>query len=471
MLLYKNITGAVIILITTILAHGSVIEIGPNDVIISQEAGWQGNPNIDALYPTLAYNSTDNNFVAIWSSNANAAGSEIYARLISANGIPIGNQVNVSDIPNSDNLPAYDPDIVYNPIQNEFLVVWYNDQEIFARRLGADLTVLGAEIQISDISPLPTRTAVRPHVAFNTLDDEYLVVWYSDDPAAGLSENEFEVFGQRLTGEGVEIGANDFRVSDVADNGDASRDAKQLGVAFNSFSGEYLVIWVADDDQEGQVDQEFEVFGQLLSADGVEMGVNDFRISTMGGIGEVEFDASYPAVAANNYNGDWMVVWHGDDNSTGLIDGEFEIHGQLLSEAGQFLDKIRLSAMGGTGNTDYLAYRPDVIFNPVTREFLVSFQSDGPIWQGSEPDDDEYEIWVRRLNESGEQTGILTMISDMGDLGSAFDARTSALAVDHNGETMVIWNGSDDTHGGAVGEFGVFGQKLAETPIFSDGFE
>ena len=63
-----------------------------------------------------------------------------------------------------------------------------------------------------------------------------------------------------------------------------------------------------------------------------------------------------------------------------LIDNEFEIHAHLLSEAGQSLNEIRVSAMGGTGNTDYLAYRPDVIFNSVTREFLVSFQSDGPIW-------------------------------------------------------------------------------------------
>ena len=91
--------------------------------------------------------------------------------------------------------------------------------------------------------------------------------------------------------------------------------------------------------------------------------------------------------------------------------------------------------------------------------------------QGSEPNDDEYEIWVRRLNESGGQIGILTMISDMGELGSAFDAQTSALAVDDNGETLVIWNGSDDTYGGAAAELGVFGQKLAETPIFSDGVE
>ena len=298
--------------------HASVVEIGPNDVIISQVEGWQGNPSIDALYPASAYNSTDNNFVAIWSSNANAMASEIYARLISVNGVPIGDQINVSDVSNNDNLAAYDPDIVYNSIQNEFLVVWYNDQEIFARRLAANLTLMGPEMQISDISPLPTRTAVRPHVAFNPLDDEYLVVWYSDDPAAGLSENEFEVFGQRLTGEGIEIGTNDFRISDVAGIGDASRGANQLSLAFNSFSQEYLVVWVADDDQEGQVDQEFEVFGQLLSANGVEMGVNDFRISTMGGIGAFEYNAGSPAVAANNYNGDWMVVWHGDDNNAGF---------------------------------------------------------------------------------------------------------------------------------------------------------
>lgn len=461
---------ALVMIILTTLNHASIVEIGDNDFIISQVAGTQNNPGIDAISPAMAFNSINNTYISVWSENSDPAGNEIYARLMGVDGMPMGNQVNISDISNSDNLQAFGPKVTFNHNRNEYFVVWYaNDFEIYGRRITADLMVIGAEIPLSEINQLPFRGATGPDVAYNKSADEYFVVWYADDPAAGLVDDEFEVFGQRLTGEGIEIGDNDFRISDVAGTGDASRSVVSARVAFNVISDEYLVIWVADDDQEGQVDQEFEVFGQLLNASGSEVGANDFRISTMGGIGAVEFDVGFAAVAANNNNGDWLVVWHGDDNSQGLVDQENEIHGMLLNGAGQLLNQMRISTMGGTGNIGYQAYRPDVVFNSMTGEYLISFQGDGRTYHGAGPD--EYEIWTQRMSETGMLIGNAKVISDMGDNGSEYDARTSALAFNHKGETLVVWNGSDDTYGGAVGEFGVFGQKLAETPIFADGFD
>ena len=44
------------------------------------------------------------------------------------------------------------------------------------------------------------------------------------------------------------------------------------------------MAWDGEDDLGGLVDGEFEIFfGQLLDANGTEQGVNDFRISDMGG--------------------------------------------------------------------------------------------------------------------------------------------------------------------------------------------
>ncbi len=454
-------------------AEASIQQIGPNDVLISQAVGAENDPELDANDPTVAFNSIEQQFVAVWSDNADAAGFEIYARLIEIDGSLSGNQVNVSDISASDNLNAFAPSVVFNSIRHEFLVVWFGeDFEIYARRLGPDLTWLGAETAVSDVDQLPLRGATRPRVAFNALDDEYLVVWYADDPAAGLADDEFEIFGQRISGAGNLIGDNDFRISDVAGTGDATRSAIRPDVAFNALTENYLVVWSADDNNDGQVDQEFEIFGQLLDAAGNEVGANDFRISGMGGIGVVEYDAYMPAVAADEHNGQWLVVWYGDDDTQGLIDEEFEIFGDVLAGSGQALNGgFRISSMGGTGNTNYQAFRPDAVFNPVTREYLVSWQGDAVTWSGGMPSSDEYEIWARRVSDEGVPIGRSCDLSDMGDDGSLFDARTSTLAVDHQGEVLALWNGSDDTEGGAVGEFGVFGQKLAETPVFTDGFE
>ncbi|WP_223789273.1 hypothetical protein [Marinicella meishanensis] len=453
-------------------SQADLIEIGSNDMLVSQVAGTVDDPNIDADDPALAHNPNNDTFLAVWAENSDPAGFEIFARLLRADGMPLGNQVVISDIPVNDNLTAFEPKVAFNSIRNEFLVVWFgNDFEIYARRVSPNLTLLGPELPISDINQLPSRGARSPAVAFNDLNDEYLVVWYADDPAAGLADDEFEIFGQRLNGDGSEIGDNDFRISDVAGTGDADRMASQVDVAFNSANAEYLVVWVADDNLAGQVDQEFEIFGQILDSVGTEVGNNDFRVSFMGGTGLIEYDAQMPAVAPNTINGDWMVVWYGDDNNQGLIDEEFEIHGRLLTAGGQDLTDFRVSTMGGTGNGDYQAFRPDVVHNPVTREYAVSWQGDAITYQGGGPTSDEYEIWVHRVTESGEPLLRSSVVSDMGDDGSQFDARTSALAVDARGEILVLWNGTDDVNGGAIGEFGVHAQKLAEVPIFADGLE
>ena len=54
--------------------------------------------------------------------------------------------------------------------------------------------------------------AFNPALAYNSLNNEYLVVWQGDDSTDG----EFEIFGQRLNAAtGAGIGANDFRLSDM----------------------------------------------------------------------------------------------------------------------------------------------------------------------------------------------------------------------------------------------------------------
>jgi hypothetical protein len=62
----------------------------------------------------------------------------------------------------------------------------------------------------------------------------------------------------------------------------------------------------------------------------VEVGANDFRISDMGPGGDERFYAVWPALAFHPPATRQLVVWYGDDNVSPLIDGEFEIFGQLL---------------------------------------------------------------------------------------------------------------------------------------------
>ena len=89
------------------------------------------------------------------------------------------------------------------------------------------------------------------------------------------------------------------------------------------------MVWRGDDDVGGLVDGEHEVFGQRLAgATGAELGANDFRISALGGNGNVDFGAAHPEVAANPAAGTYLVVWWGFEA------GGLDVFGQYLSATG-----------------------------------------------------------------------------------------------------------------------------------------
>ncbi len=107
----------------------------------------------------------------------------------------------------------------------------------------------------------------EPAVAYNSTADEYLVVWNGDDDSAGLADDEFEIYGQRLDAlTGAEVGTNDFRISDMGPDGRARSDAESPAVAYNPNADEYLVVWVGDDDTGALADGEGEIYAQRLDA-------------------------------------------------------------------------------------------------------------------------------------------------------------------------------------------------------------
>jgi hypothetical protein len=171
-----------------------------------------------------------------------------------------------------------------------------------------------------------------PAVAYNASADEYLVVWHGDDDMGSLVDGEREIFGQRLDGStGLEIGANDFRISDMGPDGEVGFFAWLPAVAYNTSADEYLVVWMGDDDMGSLVDGETEIFGQRLDGStGLEIGANDFRISDMGPDGDIAFGVAYNALPANPRADEYLVIWVGTDDTGTMVSGEWEIFGQLI---------------------------------------------------------------------------------------------------------------------------------------------
>ena len=182
--------------------------------------------------------------------------------------------------------------------------------------------LIGQDFRISNMGPdEDTRFfALDPAIAYNSNANEYLIVWAADDESGALVNDEFEIYAQRVNAATGAATGPRLRISDVGSDGDPAFDAYDPAVAYNSVDDEYLLVWQADDG----VDDEIEIYGQRLTAGGVETGDNDFRLSHMGTDGDPAFDAFNPALAYNPTQNEYLLVWHGDNE----LDNVVEIYGQ-----------------------------------------------------------------------------------------------------------------------------------------------
>jgi hypothetical protein len=163
-------------------------------------------PGVDNIQPRTAYNPLRDEYLVVWTNiRAGGAAKDIYARRLKGDGT-LSPVFAIAAVPSSHN---YDPDVVYNPLQDEYLVVWTydkspTDSDIWARRVpwnGAELDQ--PQYQKFQISR-PGDTAgeqLNPAVTFNISSNEYLVVY----------ENAFgtlsDIDAVRIqAGDGVQVG-------------------------------------------------------------------------------------------------------------------------------------------------------------------------------------------------------------------------------------------------------------------------
>ncbi len=465
-------------------------EVGTDDFRISAMDD-DADAAFDAFNAAVAYNSTNNEYLVVWYGDLDDGTLvdeefEIYGQRIDAStGTAVGNDdFRISDMgtDGSTSFAAFNPAVAYNSTNNEYLVVWEGDDsatngfEIYGQRIYGDLNdgdeVGTNDFQISDMGPNLSNSedAAEADVAYNSTENEYLVVWHGDDTDNGLAANEQEVFGQRIYGDrtdGDEVGTNDFRISDAGGLNDATYNTVSSHIAYNSADNEYLVVWMADDNVGGLVDEELEVFGQRLDGpDASEIGTNDFRISDVGGTGTTTAQAFSANVAFNSLNNEYLVVWHADDTDAGLADNELEVFGQRLSGIdGSAVgnNDFRISDMGGTGAPSLDAGPPEIQYSPGRNEFLVVWSADddtSPLVDG------EMEIFGQFIfgdRFDGDESGTNDFqLSSMGTDGDT--ARDAFLpAIDYNStndEYGIVWHGDDTATGLADDEFEIFMQRF-----------
>lgn len=463
------------------------LELGADDFRISF-MGPSGDTIYGAFRPAVAFNGVDT-LLVVWSGDDDTppqaeGASEIFGQRIDAEtGGAIGAAFFISETgPLGD--PDYDaetPAVVYNSAEAEYFVVWSGDEttdgeaEIWGARVSGNGVLLQNDIRISDMGPDgdPTYDALSPAIAYDPVANEYLVVWTGDDDTGALVEDEFDIYVQRLDAQGSPIGTKDFRISSMGPDGDPAYDALAPAVAYNSRDDHYLVAWAGDDDTGSLVEGEFEVYVQRLTSAGVQTGVNDRRISAMGGTGAPAFDANTPAVAFDRRRSRYLVVWSGDDDSEGRPDDKFEIFGSLLAADGSALvSNLRLTSTGGDFDAATDADSPAVAYSPAADFYFLVYHADEDFGSGV---DNEFETWSRGISPDSGVSNVLTelRLSTMGPDGSAsFRADEPAVAcAPVGGACLAVWSGDDDRAPLVDSEFEIFGQRFAGPRLFVDDLE
>jgi hypothetical protein len=470
-------------------------EIGPNDFRLSM-TGPDGDPLYDAHKPAMAYNPVDHEFLIVWAAGDNNpvplyfkdGQTEIYGqRFDAATGLPTGaSQFRISDMgPEGDiDYDAYDPAVVYNPVDHEYLVVWSGDDvygsyfnsdfEIHGQRLDAST---GAEIGVNDFQisfmgdpGYDEWTAHKPDVVYNPLRHEYLVAWSGCHDEPDMNNFEMEIYVQRLNASGASLIGGHSRISTMGPSNNSLYDAENPAIAYNEKNNLYLVVWESEDTLGGRNYLEVEIFGQLLDGtSGTQIGPDDFLISDMGPDPDGGFDAFSPDVAYNTFLNEFLVIWSGETLDENLINNEFEIFGQRIhgatgAEVGT--NDFRITYMGPDNPISYLwvAQTPTLTYNPLINEFLIA-------WSGSDQTAsfgglavNEFEIYAKRLNGFTYQPlGERLRLSDMGPDGDpeydGFDPCLGFNPLDM--EYWVAWEGDDDTAPLVDDEFEIFLQRTS----------
>jgi hypothetical protein len=368
---------------------------------------------------------------------------------------PVGSDFRISNVGTDADAArdGGDPSVAYNSVANEYLVTWTgdglatdNENEIFGQRLSAAGAELGTDFRISSVGTDTDagRGGFTPSVAYSSTADEYLVAWYGDGLA---TDDENEIFGQRISAAGAELGS-DFRISSVGTDTDTGRGGFTPSVAYSSTANQYLVAW----DGDGlATDEEFEVFGQRLSAAGAELG-SDFRISSVGTDTDATRDGTSPSVAYSSTANQYLVAWTGDGLAT---NDELEIFGQRLSAAGAELGTdFRISSVGTDTDAARDGSDPSVAYSSTANEYLVAWRGDGLAT------DNELEIFGQRLSAAGAELGTDFRISNVGtDTDAARDGLTPSAAYSSTAnQYLVAWDGDGLA---TDNEFEIFGQRLA----------
>ena len=350
------------------------------------------NPPEDQMAPAVASSSSSDGFLIVFSDYQT---NDITGRIVLPDG-GVRAVVIVVSLPVGDQQQA---SVAYNSQDDEYLVVWHDQRagnwDIYGQRVDLDGTLLGSTFAICS----DTSAQLNPAVAYNLDANQYLVVW--DDRRT----DDGDIYGQIVEADGGLSGGNVV----AADAGATGRHLPRL--AYNPISGEFLVVF-------GYAAENNNVRGRRLGVTGAPLAA-EIDIAT----GATE--QYYPDVACRTMEpggGDYLVVWRDTDGALQ------DIRGQRLDQTGGLLGGLAICTQANDQWSPAVAYSPD------DDRYLV-------VW----PDDRDSATQGRNIY--GRQVSGAGLLYGDFAISTASGAQ-SAVAVTYGsgpGNYVVVWQDSRNT--------------------------
>ena len=207
--------------------------------------------------PTVAYNSQRNYYLVVW-TNDRPGNDDIQAQKLAANGSPIGGPFYISAGKDHD---RWKPDIAYNSMNDQYLVVWEdfdNASLVTGNSIRARVVTGTGEVQgKSDIiirAKSSLDTPSDPAVAYASVTNRYLVVWHE---VSHVGTPTHRIFGQFINPQGGLIGG-------VKEIGKSTQLMSPPDVAYSARDNRFMVAW----QQFNPTTKNYDVKGQRVSGDG-----------------------------------------------------------------------------------------------------------------------------------------------------------------------------------------------------------
>lgn len=336
----------------------------------------------------------------------------------------------------SDGLENLDPAVAYNSRHDEYLVVWYTQQDTYTHNIWAQRVRGDGGLEADFIvASGPGEMRNSPVVAYSPAQDQYLIAYTNFYTGGG---SDYDVYATRVSWDGSWT-SGEFAIADANDG--------QLlpAVAYNSRDDEYLVVcmnqWAG-----GLVD----IYARRVRAsDGQLIGQNTVA-SGMGGA------RTWPAVAysaaAYDGNGGYLVAY--THQNTATYEMEIRSKSARADLAGLWPSpEITVCPTGNRQDRPVVAAGPD--------EYLV-------IWSETILDPSGVQVRGRRMSTDGTPQGGPAGF-DVGEVDTIHEAdRQLALAYGEGYGYLATWHfeepGPTDT---IYGRYALAGQDSASGSQFA----